>query len=215
MKKQEKERLHEDDRFIKFVSAGWDRVVAQRRKSLLAVLVVVVSLGTWAVVSGTRQHLADKERSAVETAETIEQMEQVAEKYPNAPDLLLNLGRAYARRGDKGDLQRAGAALERALASSTVPLQRGMISLDLGIVKTNQGNLEGALEHLDEAARIAEGRPVIASQANWHAGRCFELLGQPEKALERYSRIKQEGGDSLWFKLAQYRQIKLRQKELD
>ena len=162
MKKQEKERLHEDDRFIKFVSAAWDKAVAQRTMSLLAVVVVVVILGAWAVVSGTRQHLADKERSAVETAETIEQMEQVAEKYPNAPALLLNLGRAYARRGDKGDLQKAGAALERALASSTVPLQRGMISLDLGIVKTKQGNLKGALEHLDEAARIAEGRPGSA-----------------------------------------------------
>ena len=218
MKKEEKERLHEDDQFVKFVSRVWDRITERRRVVTMVLVIVVGGLLAAAVITALRQESGDRRRTAIDGAETIEEMEEVAKTYSSAPDLLLRLGASYAVRGEDGDLEKAESTLESAHRSAGDDFERALVSLELGKVKLDRGKHEEALKLFETAAKNRATQALIKDSANWHAARCLELLGRRKDAEERYTRVGVGGADGrggTWKVLAAYRQSKMRQEALE
>ena len=213
MRKEQKERLHEDDRFVKTVSAAWDKVLERRTMVLTTLAVVSVVFITVAVFAGLREVQSRRALDALAAAETIEEMEAASESYPRAAELLLRLARQYHERGEEGDLERAQQTLERAAKAADTDLLRGLTDFALGKVKKDRGHHEQALEHLDAALRNHRTRPIVGNEATFLAGRCLELLGRHEEASERYITLREER-QSVWQQLAEYRLTKLRQDGL-
>ncbi|MFO7898902.1 MAG: hypothetical protein R6V58_07565 [Planctomycetota bacterium] len=213
MKKEQKERLHEDDRFVKLVSGAWDGVLARRRRFLLLTLLVTGALLAFAVFSGVREVVTKRALNAVDTAETIEQMAAAAKQHPGRADLLLELGRRYHQRGDEGDLARAEEALAKAADAADDKLLEGMIELARGKVEMDRAAYEAALAHFDAAANNTRARPLVGNEATFLAARCLEHLGENEQAAERYASLEEET-NSLWQQMAQFRLTKLRQNPL-
>jgi tetratricopeptide (TPR) repeat protein len=222
MKREEKERLHEDDAFVKFVSATWERIGRRRTLAAAALGLVAAALLGWAAWHGWREHLRNARLSAIDRADTREAMEKVREQYPNDPTLLLRLATAYARRGETGDLTRAESALERARAAAVAPLHKAVIELELAKAKMALEKYEPAFRLLDglvastEAA--AEIRPLIRNEANWYAGRCLEHLGRAAEARSRYRRVVPDARTDrrdFWQELAAHRLSTLREDALD
>jgi tetratricopeptide (TPR) repeat protein len=218
MKKEEKERLHEDDRFIKFVSSMWDKVTARRTVALTVVVVVVAVFLGIAVVSGVAEGMRDRALSAADTAETIEEMEKVTAEYPDVVELRLRLGAAYAQRAKDGDLVKAEAEYQAAVNASSDGFERGVALLALGKAKMGLKKYEEAAVALDAAAKVPETQSLVGDTAKWHAGRCYERLGKAEEAAIRYDAIGGVGrtqANDLWKLLADYRQTKMKQNTLD
>ncbi len=218
MKKQEKEKLHEDDGFVKFAKSVWGAVSARQAAAKIVLAVIVGLLVAVAVVSATREEMTDAELSAVDGAETIDQMVKVAKRYPKAVDLQLRLGTACVRRGEKGDMELAEAAFERAVGSARNSLEECLAGLALGKVKMDLRKYEQALQFFEKAAGVTEVSSLIGDEATWYAGRCCELLGKPEEAGRRYDRIRMYSGRNrggTWESLAEYRQTKMRQESLE
>ncbi len=215
MKKEERERLHEEDRFIRFMSATWDRITARRRLFLVSVVVAAAVLLILAIVSGISRHSADQTVSAIDRAKTIDEMERVRENHPDEPELLLRLGNAYAVRGEGTDIEKAESTLQRALDLSPSGTRRALILVALGTVKLDLKKCDAALALFDEALKNRDISFLIRDEANWYAGRCLELLGQPDRAADRYSRISPAGRGGTWEALAARRRTKLRQGSVE
>ncbi len=216
MKKEEKERLHQDDAFVKFVRAGWGTVLARRKTFSLVLLVLIGGVIIIAITAVVTEEMTDSRLNTIDTAETIQEMDHAAVKYPKDPTLLLKLGTAYARRGEQGDLEESEDLLRRALRAAGNPAERSMAALALAKIKMGLEKYEQAIKLFDEAASSADIGPVIRDEANWHAGRCLELLGRPQDARETYSRVAYtaRSDGNIWEALARYRQTELRQKPL-
>jgi len=217
MKKEEKERLQEDDAFIKFVNRTWEKIVGRRRMFLALVAVLVIGLVAYVVAYTIVDRASDKALTQIDTAETLKEQEAALAQQPNSPDLLLKLGSAYARRGTKDDVQTAEGLLARALKHAKTDLQNGVISLALGKVKMDLGQSKAALELLEAALDNRHAAALYRSEANWHAGRCLEFLGRTDEAADRYRDIyaARESAGDIWVLLAQYRATKLRQAALE
>ena len=75
-----------------------------------------------------------------------------------------------------------------------------------------------ALVLFDEAAAASDVQALTRSEANWHAGRCLEHLGQPEKARERYDKMglfTERRSAGPWEALAEFRKAELRRESRD
>lgn len=218
MKTEQKEKLHEDDWFVKTVRALVARIRTRPTVFNSVLLLLGVGLICLAFVRGCEEQVTTKALDVTDTAENIEEMEQAAERYPGNADLLLRLGDAYLHRGQEGDLDKAASVLETAVRGAQNTLQEGMASLALGKVLMNSEEYGKAFEVFAKASTVSETSPLIRDEANWYAGRCLEHLNRIDEALERYGRVVLEGSGGrggMWASLARYRQIRLRQQSLD
>jgi tetratricopeptide (TPR) repeat protein len=218
MKHEEKERLHEQDRFIKFMSGLWDRITARRTVALSVVVAFALILVATAVVGGVREVLRDRALNRADTAETIEEMEAAVAKHPDVVDLRMRLGVAYVQSETAEGFSKAEGHYQAAVNATRNPLERGAALLALGQVKMELKKYTDAAEVFDAAARIEEAEDLIGDAAIWHAGRCYELMGEADKAAARYESIGSLGGnqgEDLWRTLAGYRQMKMKQGVLD
>jgi len=224
--KRKKKRPKEirDDKFLRWcrrlghrLRALWGRAVERAGRGLVLICVsgVVILTLVALVWTGLNRWRADKQRSAIDQAQTIAEMKKVAETYPDAPDLLLRLGTAYALRGKDGDLARAESILQRALDSAENGSQKALVALELGKVKVDLEKYEQALKLFDVAVRDSDVLPLTRDAADWYAGRCLEKRGRAKDAAVRYARITARKTRSIWTMLAAHRQIKLRQDTVD
>jgi len=215
MKKREKEKLHEDDRFLQFVRGLWQKATTRRRLFNLTVTLAVCTLIAVAVIAIVHESKIESRRAAIDRAQTIDEMAKAAERYTDVR-LQMRLGIGYWERGEQGDTERAAEAFSRALQAARNGHERGLASLALAKAKMNLGQHEEAYKLFDAAARISETGLLIGDEANWYAGRCLELMNKPEDARERYRRIElRKGAETTWVLLARYRQTQMRRKLLD
>jgi len=223
-KKKKKKPKEKDDRLRRLcgkvgrrLGALWDGLVDKVGFAPVVIVVRWVVILTVIVVVwiGVSRWRADKQRSAIDRAQTINQMKEVTETYPDAPDLLLRLGTAYALRGDEGDLARAESALQRAFDSARDSSQKALVALELGKAKIDLEKYEQALTLFDVAVQDKDILPLTRDAADWYAGRCLEQLGRAKEAAVRYARVTARKTGGIWGMLAAHRQIKLRQEALD
>jgi|GEM_PF-5385615 len=218
MKKEQKEKLHEDDWFVKTVRSFLTKVRTRPTVLNSVLLVLGVGLICLAVVRGCEERITSKAMDVTDTAKDIDEMERAAERYPGNADLLLKLGDAYLRRDEERDIEKAINMLETAVRRAQNGLQEGMACLALGKVLMNKEEYGQASEVFAKASTISETSPLIRDEANWYSGRCLEHLNRIDEALERYGRVVLEGSrgrGGMWASLARYRQIRLRQQSLD
>lgn len=223
-KKKKRPKEIRDDKLLRWcrrsghaLRALWGRFVDKvgRGPAVVGVSGVVILTVIVLVWIGVSRWRADKQRSAIDRAQTINQMKEVTETYPDAPDLLLRLGTAYALRADEGDLVRAESVLQRAFDSARDSSQKALVALELGKAKIDLEKYEQALTLFDVAVRDTDILPLTRDAADWYAGRCLEQLGRAKEAAVRYARVTARKTGGIWGMLAAHRQIKLRQEALD
>ena len=66
-----------------------------------------------------------------------------------------------------------------------------------------QGKLQEAIEQYGILAQ--DSASLLAAQANWDIGRCYDRLGQPEKAAEFYGKVVDYADDTDWGLMARAR----------
>ncbi len=69
-----------------------------------------------------------------------------------------------------------------------VTWRQGVILLDLARSRMEDGDYQGALDHLNELLSLPP-RALLRIQTYYLAGRCQEELGRPEKALQAYKEV--------------------------
>jgi len=216
MRPEEKERLHTDDAFVRGVSALGRSAAARWKVMTVAILAVGTVLGVWAVTAWMAEATTEARLNAVDAAESIHEMEEAGEAHPDAFDLSLKLGGAYARRGEPGDISKSETAFGSALETARNGLDEAVAAVALGKAKMDLEKFDEALKLFDRAADLEEGRGLVTNEAHWHAGLCLEKLGRPDEARDRYSRIGLGGGgEGTWLSLAQYRRTQMRREMSD
>jgi len=105
----------------------------------------------------------------------------LAERYPDNPDVIANLGIATLNRQQAGDDGLALELLDRALELDPGHL-RSLYSR--GLILLNMGEVEPALESFQS---VVEADPLDADAA-YHVGQCLMQLERPEDAVSWYER---------------------------
>ena len=118
----------------------------------------------------------------------------------------LLLGKIYVQRGEK---QKAREAFKRAIANSTGTEKPQLaesflaeVHFQLGKFEKNEGNLDAAIESLQEAVRLlTQAKASCSAQAHSSLGEALLLQGQTERAisaLRKALRLKPDAVDVLW-----------------
>jgi Flp pilus assembly protein TadD len=167
----------------------WLPILARVSKSRFAAAFVVMLLGV--AVSCTQpglddQAIADNNRGVAlmgrfDYEAAREAFAELAEQYPDDPDVLVNLAIATLNRQQSGDPQLALENLDRALEHEPGHLRahycRGLILLQMG-------EAEPALESFQE---VVASDPSDADAA-YHLGQCLMQLERTDEAIAWYER---------------------------
>ena len=209
MRPEQKEQLHEPDGFMKASQKVFERMATMSRITKLAALSILILLVLIAAVAAINEFTHGNRKNIADSARTVPEMEAAAQKVDD-PQLLLRLGAAYLMQGTDESLAKSEEVLERALKSAESEFERGMISFELGKAKMELKKYVDAARLFVAAAENFETKHLIVDEANWYAGRCFELLNEHDAALRHYGRVG-VSGSGLWKSLADHRQKMLRQ----
>lgn len=222
-----KKLLKEPDEFLTF-SARAIRFVADNQRPVLGILigVVVVALAfagfryfsslserkAYAMFEQGRMHYMaensqDKKTPAQEKA--AEQFEKVIKKYPSTDaarfSLLIYADMSY----QNGDYQRAIELYQKALGafSGEGSIQK-LIWNGLAYAYEAQKDYKSAAEYFQ---RITETQDeFIKADACYNLGRIMDTMNHQEKALEAYNKVVQAHPDSVGFKIANEKVIRLK-----
>jgi tetratricopeptide (TPR) repeat protein len=105
----------------------------------------------------------------------------LAERYPDHPDVQVNLGIATMNRQGEGDEETAKAIFDAVLQADPSNTRAAYNS---GLIDLHQGNAEAALPHFQQ---VTEADPTNA-EAFYHVGQCHMQLQQFEEALPWFER---------------------------
>ena len=215
---EEEQVVHEHDAFIKMMIGLKDGALAKQKVLSIALAVIVVGLIAVAVHSAIDEQRIDSELNTADTALSVEEMEAAAATCTDDTGLLLRLARAYGERKKAGDAEKTHEVLTRAVAAADNDIEKAVAALALGRVKMDMKKYDEALDLFNNAAAVSDVQALTQDEANWHAGRCLEHLGQLEKARERYEKIglfTERRSAGPWKALAEFRKTELRRESRD
>ena len=133
--------------------------------------------------------------------------ERAVREVPDDPDLLNALGYHYAKNGMS--LDRAVTVLEQAVRLAEErrypDRRRGLIEDSLGWAHRMRGDLRLSVSHLEAAARLSPGVPIIRE----HLAGAYHALGERDKAVSVYIDLYLGGRATRADLLAEVRSIGL------
>ncbi len=215
---KEEEVVHEHDAFIKMMIGLKESALAKQKLLTTALLVVILGFVAMAVFSAIDEQRTDSRLNTADSAVTIEQMEAAVAECADDTGLLLRLARAYGERNEAGDVEKAHGLLARAVAAAGNDIEKAVAALAPGKAKMDMKKYEEALALFNDAAVASDVQALTQDEANWHAGRCLEQLGQLDKARERYDKIgllTERRSAGPWEALADFRKTELRRESRD
>ena len=111
----------------------------------------------------------------------LEVFSALAERYPDNPDIQINLAIATMNRQQEGDEETAKVIFDRVLQNDPSNVRAAYNS---GLIDLHRGYAEAALPHI---LQVTEADPTNA-EAYYHVGQCYMQLQQFEEALPWFKR---------------------------
>ena len=111
----------------------------------------------------------------------LEVFSALAERYPDNPDIQINLAIATMNRQQEGDEETAKVIFDRVLQNDPSNVRAAYNS---GLIDLHRGDAEAALPHI---LQVTEADPTNA-EAYYHVGQCYMQLQQFEEALPWFKR---------------------------
>ncbi len=181
------------DQFVRFVTAG-----STARK--YAVFVLVISFIMLAILTVRRNF---------DWKNNITLYSSLVEKYPENAYGHAGLGSAYfgESRNSSSYLVLAEQELERALTLSPTPATFPAAHKQLGHIKQNRGDYQGALYHYSEALAIFPND----KEARINRGIVFEKTGRYKEALQEYQFFLSVPGDNNILGSQEYAKDRIRE----
>ena len=213
MKKTVKQDIRED-KFVETLGRAWN--VVAPHATLIAAVVVVAALvlsgiALWSYFGGEAGDTAWARLAAASTVEEIEALAVDARGTDAEPTILLQLGLYYLGKNEPDNLGVSEQHLRDLIALEPSAFVLSRARLALGKALQAQERYREAITEYDTIAS-AEELSYLKPEALWHAGRCYELLGETEQARQSYERVGARtlaGYSAQWATLAEFRLTKL------
>jgi tetratricopeptide (TPR) repeat protein len=131
--------------------------------------------------------------------------DSLAATYPETSSAVLGLIQAGDLLVQSGKPAEAIAYYERALAAASGKLAglKDLARHGLAVACESKGDYLKAIEYYSYFAD--DPASLEGVRANWDIGRCYELLGEADRARVHYEKAAQYGEDSEWAQMARFR----------